>query len=121
MVIKVKVSDIAKDFGRQNKEIISILSEYCEGKKTAGTVLEENELNVLFDKITQDASVENFDAYFATQKPKEKKAEDTKKEAKPKSDSKSKKHQSQAAILQMAEQAAKRAEEKAKKKEAAAK
>ena len=116
MVIKVKVSDIAKDFGRQNKEIIAILSEYCEGKKTAGTVLEENELNVLFDKITQDASVENFDAYFATQKPKEKKAEDTKKEAKPKSDSKSKKHQSQAAILQMAEQAAKRAEEKAKKK-----
>ena len=116
MVIKVKVSDIAKDFGRQNKEIIAILSEYCEGKKTAGTVLEENELNVLFDKITQDSSVDSFDAYFATQKPKEKKDEDKKKEAKPKSDSKSKKHQSQAAILQMAEQAAKRAEEKAKKK-----
>ena len=54
MVIKVKVSDVAKDFGKQNKEIIEILSEYIGGAaKKANTVLEENELNVLFDKITQ--------------------------------------------------------------------
>ena len=119
MVIKVKVSDVAKDFGKPNKEIIEILSKYCEGKKTASTVLEENELNVLFEKITQDNAVESFDAYYASRKPKtddKKKEEKPKKESKPKDDSKSKKHQSQAAILQMAEQAAKRAEEKAKKK-----
>ncbi|MBR7061135.1 MAG: translation initiation factor IF-2, partial [Eubacterium sp.] len=46
----------------------------------------------------------------------DKKEDKPKKESKPKDDSKAKKHQSQAAILQMAEQAAKRAEEKAKKK-----
>ena len=116
MLIKVKVSDVAKDFGKQNKDIVAILSAYCEGPaKKPSSVLEENELNILFDKITQENSVENFDAYFATRKPQEKKAE-AKKPAKEKSDSKSKKHQSQAAILQMAEQAAKRAEEKAKKK-----
>ena len=115
MLIKVKVSDVAKDFGKQNKEIVQILSDYCEGAaKKPASVLEENELNVLFDKLTQENSVESFDAYFATRKPQEKKAE--KKPAKEKTDSKSKKHQSQAAILQMAEQAAKRAEEKAKKK-----
>ncbi|MBR1762339.1 MAG: translation initiation factor IF-2 [Eubacterium sp.] len=120
MVIKVKVSDVAKGFGKQNKEIIEILSEYCEGPaKKAGTVLEESELNILFDKITQQSAVENFNSYFASKKAK---TEDTKKEEKPKKeakkedDSKAKKHQSQAAILQMAEQAAKRAEEKAKKK-----
>lgn len=115
MVIKIKVSDIAKDFGKTSKEIIELLSEYCDGPaKKSGTVLEENELNILFDKITQDNTVKSFDSYFATKTKKEKKA--APKKAEPKNDSKSKKHQSQAAILQMAEQAAKRAEEKAKKK-----
>ena len=120
MVIKIKVSEIAKDFGKQNKEIIEVLDQYCEGPaKKAATVLSEDELNILFDKITQDNSVESFDSYFAQKKPAEKKKEAPKKAPKkeaPKDDAKSKKHQSQAAILQMAEQAAKRAEEKAKKK-----
>ena len=120
MVIKIKVSEIAKDFGKQNKEIIEVLDQYCEGPaKKAATVLSEDELNILFDKITQDNSVESFDSYFAQKKPAEKKKEAPKKATKkesPKDDAKSKKHQSQAAILQMAEQAAKRAEEKAKKK-----
>lgn len=31
MVIKVKVSDVAKDFGKTNKEIIEILGKYCDG------------------------------------------------------------------------------------------
>ncbi|MGN0517011.1 translation initiation factor IF-2 [Eubacterium sp.] len=120
MVIKIKVSEIAKDFGKQNKEIIEVLDQYCEGPaKKAATVLSEDELNILFDKMTQANSVENFDSYFAQKKPTEKKKEAPKKAPKkeaPKDDAKSKKHQSQAAILQMAEQAAKRAEEKAKKK-----
>ena len=117
MLIKVKVSEVAKDFGKQSKEIVKILSDYCEGAaKKPSSVLEEAELNVLFDKITQDNSVENFDAYFATRKPQEKKAEKKPAKTAAKTDSKAKKHQSQAAILQMAEQAAKRAEEKAKKK-----
>ena len=78
MLIKVKVSDVAKDFGKQSKEIVQILSEYCEGAaKKPSSVLEEDELNVLFDKITQDNSVESFDAYFATRKPQEKTAEKT--------------------------------------------
>ena len=116
MVVKVRVSDIAKDFGKNNKDIINILSEYCsEPAKKANTVLEPNELDILLDKLTADNSVKSFDDYFAagntaskqskakSEKPKEKKPEN-------------KKHQNQAAILQMAEQAAKRAEEKAKKK-----
>ena len=112
MVIKVKVSDVAKDFGKENKEIIGILAEYCNGKKTANTVLEEEELNILFEKITQSNSVSSFDSYFeAGKKASEGKP---KKEAPKKTDNK--KRQNQAAILQMAEQAAKRDEEKAKRK-----
>ncbi len=112
MIIKVKVSDVAKDFGKNNKDIIGILSNYCEGKKTANTVLEENELNILFDKLTQDNSVASFDEYFGSVKKAEK--PQAKKAAPKKTDNK--KLQNQAAILQMAEQAAKRDEEKAKRK-----
>ncbi len=121
MVIKIKVSDVAKDFGKQNKEIIEVLDQYCEGPaKKAATALSEDELNILFDKLTQANSVSNFDSYFAQKKaaPKKKTApkKEAKKEADPKDEAKNKKRQSQAAILQMAERAAKRAEEKAKKK-----
>ena len=124
MVIKFKVSDVAKDFGKNNKDIINILSEYCDGPaKKANTVLEEDELNILFDKLTADNSVESLDNYFnSAKKSNKKKTKDSKNESanvskdnKEKKDE-NKKHKNQAAILQMAEQAAKRAEEKAKKK-----
>lgn len=124
MVIKFKVSDVAKDFGKNNKDIINILSEYCDGPaKKANTVLEENELNILFDKLTADNSVESLDNYFnSAKKSDKKKTKDSKNEsANVSKDNKGKKDENkklknQAAILQMAEQAAKRAEEKAKKK-----
>lgn len=116
MVIKVKVSDVAKDFGKTNKDIINILSNYCEGSaKKANTVLEENELNILFDKLTQDNSVESFDEYFSMADSGEKKPAQKKQNTSVKKPE-NKKHQSQASILQMAEQAAKRDAEKAKKK-----
>lgn len=112
MVIKVKVSDVAKDFGRENKEIINILAEHGKGKKSASTILDENELNIIFEYFTQKHSVKSLDSYFA--------AAPKKKQSKPKKDNakkpENKKHQNQAAILQMAEQAAKRDEEKAKRK-----
>lgn len=121
MVIKVKVSDVAKDFGKSNKEIIELLDKYCGGPaKKASTVLKENELNILFDKITIQNSVKSFDAYFKSGAVKAKKekpaAQKQDKPAKKAETAKDKKRESQAAILQMAEQAAKRAEEKAKKK-----
>lgn len=114
MVIKIKVSDVAKDFGKTNKDIIAILSEYCSGPaKKANTVLEENELNIVFEKLTQDSSVKNFEGYFQSSG-KNNASKGQKKEPNKKSDNK--KHQNQADILQMAKQAAKRDEEKAKKK-----
>lgn len=36
MVIKFKVSDVAKDFGKNNKDIINILSEYCRRSRKKG-------------------------------------------------------------------------------------
>lgn len=120
MVIKVKVSDVAAGFGVQNKEVLDLLAQCGAAKKSPSTVLEEGELNALFDRITKTHSVENFDKFYAlrSNKPKSQTSQQ-KKEKKPQSTGnteKDKKRQSQAAILQMAEQAAKRAEEKAKKK-----
>lgn len=120
MVIKVKVSDVAAGFGVQNKEVLDLLAQCGTAKKSPSTVLEEGELNALFDRITKTHSVENFEKFYAlrSNKPKSQ-APQQKKEKKPQSagnTEKDKKRQSQAAILQMAEQAAKRAEEKAKKK-----
>ena len=120
MVIKVKVSDVAAGFGVQNKEVLDLLAQCGTAKKSPSTVLEEGELNALFDRITKTHSVENFDKFYAlrSNKPKSQ-APQQKKEKKPQfagNTEKDKKRQSQAAILQMAEQAAKRAEEKAKKK-----
>lgn len=120
MVIKVKVSDVAAGFGVQNKEVLDLLAQCGAAKKSPSTVLEEGELNALFDRITKTHSVENFDKFYAlrSNKPKSQ-APQQKKEKKSQSagnTEKDKKRQSQAAILQMAEQAAKRAEEKAKKK-----
>lgn len=114
MVIKVKVSDVANDFGKANKEIIGILAKYCEGKKTANTVLDEKELNIVFEKLTQENNVKSLDSYFNSGKKADNKNDQGKKNAAKKTGNK--KHQNQAAILQMAEQAAKRDEEKAKKK-----
>ena len=102
MVIKMKVSDLAKDFGAPNKAIIEMLSKYCDGPaKKASSVLNEEELNILFDAITQTTALKSLDPYFATKKPRktEKTDKPVKKDAKPKNDAKSKKHQSQAAIL----------------------
>ncbi len=119
MMVKIKVSDLAKNFGKQSKTLIELISKYIEGPaKKSSSVLTEDELNIIFDRITKEHELKSLEPYFASKREPTPEEKEAKKEAaaKPKTDSKSKKHQSQAAILQMAEQAAKRAEEKAKKK-----
>ena len=74
-MIKYKVKDAANDFGVSNKKITEILEKHCGVTKKTMTSLEESELDVIFDVITKENSVESFDAYFATKtekKPEEK-------------------------------------------------
>ena len=73
MMIKYKVSDVAKDFGVQSKEIIAVLADHNFAGKKSATALEEQELNVIFEHYTQKHNTDNLDAYFATanDKPKE--------------------------------------------------
>ena len=65
-MIKYKVKDVAADLGVANKKITEILDKYCNVNKKAGTSLEDSELDVIFDVITQENKVESLDAYFAS-------------------------------------------------------
>ena len=78
MMIKYKVSDVAKDFGVQSKEIIAVLAEHNMPGKKSATALEEKELDVIFEYYTQKHNTDNLDAYFATAN--ERKKEEPKKE-----------------------------------------
>ncbi len=80
MITKYKVGEVAKDFGLQNKEIIEVLGKFYEEPKKAQTALDTKELDVLFDVLTQENSVENFNSYFAMKKGEEKKEEKKKEE-----------------------------------------
>ncbi len=76
MLTKIKVSEIAKDFGLQNKEVTDILARFFDDPKKSQTALDTKELDVFCDVLTQENSVENFNAYFAAaQKKEEKKPE----------------------------------------------
>ena len=65
MMIKYRVHEVAKDFDVPSKDVITLLSEFVSEPKKSQTVLEENELNIIFDYMTQNNQVESFDNYFA--------------------------------------------------------
>ena len=62
---KYKVHEVAKDFGTTSKKILELLAKYSDIERKHTTVLEDAELDFLFDSITQSHEVASFDAYFA--------------------------------------------------------
>ena len=85
MVVKYKLGDVAKDFNKPAKDITDLLLKFFEEPKKNQTALENKELDIVFDVLTQENQVESFNEYFAMQKP-VKKAE--KKTAEKKTDEK---------------------------------
>lgn len=65
MMIKYRVHELAKDFGVSTKEMVEILGKFFEQPKKSMTALEEDELAVVLDYMSQQNQVANFDAYFA--------------------------------------------------------
>ena len=80
MMIKYKVREVAADFGLSAKEVSAILKQYGTEPKSGMTSLQEDELDIIFDYLTQKNAVESFDAYFAVGEEK-RKAEEEKKAA----------------------------------------
>lgn len=50
---KYKVNELAKDFGMQTREIIEILGKYSDTPKKSGQNLDDRELSLVFDYLTQ--------------------------------------------------------------------
>ena len=68
MMIKYKVSEIAKDLKVAAKDVVAALAEHSDGnakKKNAQSTLTEEELNIIFEHFTQKNKGENIDAYLA--------------------------------------------------------
>ena len=83
MMIKYKLSEVAKDFGLSNKEISEILGKYLTAPKSNAQALKEEELDVVFESLTQSRQAADLMAALeATKAAKAAKAEEKKPEAK---------------------------------------
>ncbi|MCQ2445724.1 MAG: translation initiation factor IF-2 [Clostridia bacterium] len=83
-LVKYRLNEVAKDFDVSSKEISSILAEYSEAPKSNQKVLEENELNIIFDVMTLTRTPSDFEsAMKAAVHPEEKAPEAPKAEEAP--------------------------------------
>ena len=74
-MIKYRVHEVGKDFGKTSKEITQILTDYATTPKNHMQVLEDPELNVIFEYLTQHNQIESLEEVFKVppkaEKPKE--------------------------------------------------
>ena len=61
---KYRVHEVAKDFGVNSKKVLEVLSKYTDEPRKHMTALEDRELDIIFETITQENQVESFDNYF---------------------------------------------------------
>lgn len=64
-MIKYKVKEVAADFDVKSKKITEILEEKCGVSKKSMTALETEELNIIFDVLTQENAMDDLSSYFA--------------------------------------------------------
>ncbi len=70
-LVKYRVKEVAADFGMAPKEITEAVSKFFEKPKSPSQVLTDEELNVLFDYLTQVNQIDSLEQVFAVQpKPK---------------------------------------------------
>ena len=64
-IVKYRVKEVAADFGMQPKQIAEIVGKFSEKPKSNTQVLTEEELNAVFDYITQTNQIESLEVVFA--------------------------------------------------------
>ena len=70
-LMKYRIKEVAADFGVAAKEIMAILGDFFEKPKSNAQILTEEELNVVFDVMTQNHQIQSLEQVFAVQpKPK---------------------------------------------------
>ncbi|MBQ8586828.1 MAG: translation initiation factor IF-2 [Oscillospiraceae bacterium] len=65
-LVKYRIKEVAADFGMTPKAIMEIMGLYYEKPKSNSLVLTEEQLNVIFDHITQKNQIESIAQVFAT-------------------------------------------------------
>ena len=84
-LVKYRLKEVATDFGVATKEIAQIVEKFFEKPKGSSQILTEDELNVVFDVMTQTHQIESLEVVFAVQpkpKPEVAKVEEPKPEKK---------------------------------------
>ena len=64
-LVKYRVKEVAADFGMQPKEVAEIIGIYFDKPKSNTQVLTDEQLNVVFDHITQHHQIESIAQVFA--------------------------------------------------------
>ena len=80
-LVKYKLKEVATDFGMTPKDIADVMGKFFEKPKSNTQTLTEEELNVVFDYLTQTHQISSLEAVFAVQPAP--KAEQPKAEEKP--------------------------------------
>ena len=65
-LLKYKIREVAKDFDMPSKAVTALVTEYFEAPKSTAQVLTDEQLNVIFDRITRDNQIESIEEVFAT-------------------------------------------------------
>jgi hypothetical protein len=60
--MKYKIAQLSKDLNISNKVILELMKDAGVEKKTGGT-LEDGELELFFDRVTEQNQLENLEAY----------------------------------------------------------
>ena len=64
-LVKYRIKEVAADFGMQAKDIAAIVEKYFEKPRSNNQVLEDEQLNVIFDCLTQTHQSESLEQVFA--------------------------------------------------------
>ena len=65
-MIKYKLGDLAKDLNMPANDIADMIKNRFNAVKKPGTVLTDEELNYIFEKVTAEKGVKSIESYFAS-------------------------------------------------------
>ena len=69
IVVKYRIGEVAKDFGLANKEISNIMADFFVAPKNHMQVLANDELDVIFEYLTQHNQAESLEEIFKVPAP----------------------------------------------------
>lgn len=64
MINKYRIHEVAKDFDIKSNTVIDLLTKHFEGQKKHMTVLEDDELDLIFETFTKENEVKDLNEYF---------------------------------------------------------